>query len=311
MMVFSLMAVVLVAATLLFVLPSLLGTAVASGQAGQSERANLTVLRDQLRELDSELASGGIDAGSYESAKQELARRVAEDVPPSASSTGAARPQPWMALALGLVIPALAASLYLGLGSPAGLSPSQVTAPKEQAHALTEAQILDMVSALAQRLRDRPTDIEGWSMLARSYNALGRYAEAAQAYGRLVELAPGDVSVLADYADTVAMSRNKSLLGEPERLIARALALEPNNIKALALAGSAAFERRDFALAIGHWNKILALVPPESDIARSTQGSIRHAQSLAAEPLAAGERQVGGLPARSGTTGQASRGDAP
>nr|MDP2191922.1 c-type cytochrome biogenesis protein CcmI [Rhodoferax sp.] len=287
MTVFLIVAALLLAAALLFVLPTLLRkTAVVKPHALRDE-VNLTVLRDQLRELDADLAAGTINAPAYESARQELERRVAEDVQPGVASTGATADKRWTAVGVGLSVPLVAVSLYLLLGSPAGLDPTKVTAPQDQAHAVTEEQIINMIGALAQRLQKEPDNAEGWSMLARSYNALGRFGDAADAYGRLVKLVPGDAGLLADYADTLAMSLNKSLQGEPEKLIARALAADPKNIKALALSGSAAFERRDYQGAVTQWKKILLLVPPESDIARSTVNSIGEAQAQAGQAASA------------------------
>lgn len=124
-------------------------------------------------------------------------------------------------------------------------------------------------------------------MLARSYNAMGRYAESVDAYVKLVKLVPADADLLADYADTLAMARKQSLQGEPEQLVARSLAIDPSNIKALALAGSAAFERRDYAAAIAQWQKVLALVPADSDMARSTASGVSEAQGLAGAALPA------------------------
>lgn len=286
MTVFLIVAALFLAAALLFVLPTLLPkTAVVKPHALRAE-VNLTVLRDQLRELDADLAAGTIHAPAYESARQELERRVAEDVQPGVACTGATADKRWTAVGVGLSVPLVAVSLYLLLGSPAGLDPTKVTAPQDQAHAVTEEQIINMIGGLAQRLQNEPDNAEGWNMLARSYSALGRFGDAAAAYGRLVKLAPGDASLLADYADTLAMSLNKSLQGEPEKLIARALVADPKNIKALGLSGSAAFERRDYQGAVTQWKKILLLVPPESDIARSTLSSIDEAQDRAGAPVA-------------------------
>jgi cytochrome c-type biogenesis protein CcmH len=286
MTVFLIVAALLLAAALLFVLPTLLRkTAVVKPHALRAE-VNLTVLRDQLRELDADLAAGTIHAPAYESARQELERRVAEDVQPGVASTGATADKRWTAVGVGLSVPLVAVSLYLLLGSPAGLDPTMVTAPQDQAHAVTEEQIINMIGGLAQRLQKEPDNAEGWNMLARSYNALGRFGDAAEAYGRLVKLVPGDASLLADYADTLAMSLDKSLQGEPEKLIASALVADPKNIKALGLSGSAAFERRDYQGAVTQWKKILLLVPPESDIARSTLSSIDEAQGRAGAQVA-------------------------
>lgn len=287
MMAFSLVAALLVALALYFILPTLLRKEAVMNPHALRDEVNLTVLRDQLRELDADLAAGTIDAPGYKSSRQELERRVAEDVQPGVASSGSTTDKRWTAVVVGLTVPVVAIALYFLLGSPGGLDSTQVTAPKDQTHAVTEEQIVNMVAGLAQRLKNNPDDVEGWSMLARSYNALGRFGEAADAYARLVKLVPGNADLLADYADTLAMSRNKSLQGEPEKLIAGALVADPKNIKALALSGSAAFERRDYLAAVTQWKKILVLVPPESDIARSTLNSIGEAQGLAGEPATA------------------------
>lgn len=282
MTVFLITAALLLVAGLLFVLPTLLRKVAMVYPHALRDEVNLTVLRDQMRELDADLAAGTINATAYASARQELERRVAEDVQPSAASVGGATTDKrWTAVAVGLGVPLVAISLYLLLGSPAGVDPTKIAAPKDQAHEITEEQIQGMITALAQRLQKEPGNAEGWGMLARSYNAMGRFAEAADAYGRLVKLVPGDAELLADYADTLAMSLNRSLQGEPEKLITQALVVDPKNVKALSLSGSAAFERRDHARAVAQWQKILLVVPPESDIARSTQNSISQAQGQA------------------------------
>lgn len=117
-------------------------------------------------------------------------------------------------------------------------------------------------------------------MLARSYNALGRYDQAASAYAKAARQLPNDAQLLADYADTLAMAQGRRLQGEPEQLIARALKIDPNNIKALALAGSAAFDTKNYAKAVDYWERTLRLAPPDSDFARSVSASVAEARSL-------------------------------
>ncbi|MES2130655.1 MAG: c-type cytochrome biogenesis protein CcmI [Pseudomonadota bacterium] len=275
---FLIAAVLMTMTALLFVLPGLLRGVQREAGGSAHDEVNLAVLRDQLRELDVDRAGGLINAPAYETARHELEQRVAEDVVPAERHAAAPR-QRKLALALGLALPALAAGLYFYLGTPAAFDPV-AKADTEQGHAITEEQIVNMVGKLAERLKNQPDDAEGWSMLARSYNALGRFPEAVEAYARLVKLIPPNADVLADYADALAMVRNKSLQGEPEQLVVRALAADPNHVKALSLAGSAAFERRDYPVAVGHWQKILTLVPPDSETAQSTKGSIAEASGL-------------------------------
>lgn len=287
MITFWIAAALMLAAALFFVLPALLGKPLAQRASPQRADLNLTVLRDQLHELDADLAAGTIEPEAYRAARHELELRVAQDVQANPPAAADARERRWLPWSLGAAIPVGAAALYLFLGSPNALDPTQASAgPDDKSHAVTQEQIEAMVARLAERLKSKPDDAEGWNMLARSYNALGRYADASEAYRRLAVLIPGDADLLADYADTLAMSTGKSLQGEPEKIIARALEINPKHIKALALYGSAAFERRDYPAAVTRWQKIVALVPADSDIARSTIISINEALSLSGQPVA-------------------------
>ena len=289
---FLILATLLSAVALLFVLPTLLRGQVATGPQVQRDDLNLAVLRDQLRELDVDLKLGAIGAPAYQVARHELERRVLEDVHSPEAGNAPASARRWVGFATAVALPALAAALYLYLGTPAGIDPVKVSAPVEASHAVTDEQIANMVAGLSARLKTNPNDAQGWSMLARSYSAMSRFSESAAAYAQLVKLVPDNAEVLADYADTLAMAQNKTLLGEPEQLVQRALQLDPNNLKALSLAGSGAFERRDYAQAIAQWEKIMALELPESDIARSTRGSINEARALAGMAPATPARPV-------------------
>lgn len=281
MTVFLIGAGLLLAAVLAFLLPPLLRKEHAAGHV-QRDQLNLAVLRDQLRELEADREAGLIEQAAYESARHELERRVAEEVLPQTAPAAAGEGKSWAAVAVGVAVPVLSVSVYLLIGSPEAMDPAQQTAAAHQqnSHEVTPEQIEGMVAGLAARLQNEPDNAEGWHMLARSYNALGRYVPAAEAYARVVKLIPNDAGMLADYADTLAMALNRSLQGEPERIAGQAVKIDPTNLKALALWGSAAFERKDYALAAERWQKILPLVPADSDIARSTQGSIAEAQSL-------------------------------
>lgn len=147
--------------------------------------------------------------------------------------------------------------------------------------------MLAIVEKLAARMRANPEDPEGWKILARSYAALGRFKEASEAYANATARSPGDAQLFADYADALAMAQGRSLEGEPEKLIARALAVDPRNVKALALAGTVAFNRKDYAKAVEYWERILAVVPPDSEFARGARANIAEARSLAGGTLAA------------------------
>lgn len=250
-----------------------------SPTTGQRE-LNLIVLRDQLADLERDFGEGRIGEAAYQQSREELERRALEQVgeaPPSVAPGGR---QKLLAAALIIGFPAAVGVLYWTLGAPESVAPVKtVTAPKDGEHALSPEQILVMVERLALRLQENPNDGAGWLMLGRSYAVLGRYPESAAAFSRALGLLPPDAQHYADFADIVAMTQGKKLAGEPERLVRRALEIDPRNIKALALAGTIAFDRQDYAQAISEWQKVLALLPEQSPVANSIQGSIRDAQN--------------------------------
>jgi cytochrome c-type biogenesis protein CcmH len=273
----------LLAGALLFLLPPLLQRSTARASIAQSE-ANLSVYRAQLDELAADVAAGTLDTTQYESSRHELERRLLQDVPVDSSAGPSAAPAGrWPAALLGAAVPLVAVLLYLHLGSPALIAQQTKSAPASGAtHAMDRQQIEQMVDGLARRLAANPQDPDGWIMLARSYTVLRRYDDANAAYARAVEQRPGDAQVLADYADTLAMLQGKRLAGAPAALIQRALRADPKNMKALALAGTEAYERRDYARAGDYWQRLLALAPPGSELARSVQANVQEARALAA-----------------------------
>jgi len=251
---------------------------------------NLAVYRDQLRELDADVRAGTLSAEQYEKAKQELEARMLEDVDAGDVAANAPKPERITAITLGLALPLCAVALYLVVGNPAALTPEVANG---SAHAVTPQQLEGLVQKLAARLKSNPEDAEGWFMLARSYSVLGRFDQSAAAYAEAVKRLPEDAQLLADYADALAMAQGQRLAGEPEKLIERALRKDPNNVKALALAGSAAFERKDYAKAVSYWERTLPLASGDPEFTRSVNASLAEARSLGGiAPSASASEQV-------------------
>lgn len=274
---FWVISALFVAGALLFVVPPLLAR---RERVRFSRRAtNLAIHRDQLRELDADLAAGTLNAEQHEKARRELEARVLEDVADDDAASTPPRRGRGAAIVAGFAIPLCATALYFAVGNPQALLPGRA-AERGAAHSVTAQQVEALIKRLAARMRENPDNPEGWILLGRSYRALGRFGQAAQAYANAAARLPGDAGLLADYADILAMARGRRLQGEPERIIARALEADPNNLKALALAGSTAFEKKDYAGAIRYWERILPLVPSDSESARTIQASIAEARSL-------------------------------
>lgn len=287
MSIFLAYAVGLIALALLVVLPSLLRRK--SLQAGadavaNASRSNLQVLREQLAALDADHAAGVLDAEQYRLARIEVERRALEEEQ-VAEQPAVARRAGKTALAMGLLIPVFVLGVYALLGKPQALDATVAAAPGQQDASLPELEA--MVDRLAKRLESRTKpeegDLQGWTMLANSYAVMQRYAEASRALGRARELAPDDPQLMADHADMMAMVQGQSMKGEPQQLVMRALQLDPKNLKALAMAGSWAFEQRDFAAAVDYWGRAKELAPPGSDFANGLENSLQQARAAAAQ----------------------------
>jgi cytochrome c-type biogenesis protein CcmH len=280
--VFLIIAFLMTAAALAFIIPTLLAKQETSDSQGQRDQVNLAVLRDQFRELDRDLASGTISTNGYDSARRELEQRVAEDVKPNLSVHKPASSGSAQAIAVGVAVVIGAAGLYAYIGKPAGLAPAQATATHEKAREFDPKDANAAIEQLAQLLKTQPENTEGWTMLARSLNAMGRYADASQAYKNLTTLVPKNAQLLTEYAGSVAMAQGESLQGEPENILARALAADPRNTKALSLSGSAAFERGDYDAAITSWKRVIALAPANSEIVQVANDNIKEALAAGA-----------------------------
>ena len=143
------------------------------------------------------------------------------------------------------------------------------------------AQILQMVERLAARLKDNPSDLEGWARLARSYKVLGRLEDAELAYSKAGALVDKTPDMLTDFADVLAQRAGGKLEGRPLKLVDKALVLEPRHPSALMLSGTAAFERGDFKLAIAQWEKLQAVFEPGSPDAQWVTKRIAEAKARA------------------------------
>ncbi|MBH9577033.1 tetratricopeptide repeat protein [Inhella proteolytica] len=201
-------------------------------------------------------------AGAPADQQAELERRIVELVltPPPPRAPGRL-----LAACLGAAL-LLAAAGYAWKGNPAALSPVQAPDRTEE-----------MVQRLASRLQQQPQDPAGWAMLGRSYAVLGRMDEAVAAYRKAVEQDGANAELLADFADVRATGQGGSLEGEPAELLARALQINPDSVKALALAGTRALRAGDKAQARVHWERLLKVAPqghPLREMAERSMGEL-------------------------------------
>jgi cytochrome c-type biogenesis protein CcmH len=274
---FWILAATMVVVVLLVLLRPLLRPAAAA--ADETARSNLRVLRDSLAELDAERAAGTLSAEQHAEARAELERRALEESQTTDAASGP-RSGRVSALALAVVVPAAAVLLYAQLGDRRGIDPVMAQPPSMA----TAGDIETLVQRLADRMQADPSDPQGWMLLGRAYAGLQKFEAARDAFVEAVKRTTPDAQLLADYADVLAMTQGQRLAGEPEKLVLQALALEPDHLKALALAGSAAMERQDYKTALEHWTRARRVAPPDSPFATGLDPGIAEARAAAGLP---------------------------
>jgi cytochrome c-type biogenesis protein CcmH len=172
-----------------------------------------------------------------------------------------------------LFVALLSAGFYFYLGDATRVAEKNAETP------MTQESVEKMVAEFAAKMEKEPDNLKGWAMLARSYRILGRNAEAAKAYARAGSFVDADPQLLADYADVLAANADGNFAGKPQQLINKALTLDPNNLLALWLSGTAAFNAQNYKAAVQSWEKLAKQLPVDTDEARAIAASIAEARS--------------------------------
>lgn len=269
-------AAILIVAILFVAIP--LWRGISKNNSVERDAANLEILRDQISEMDNDLKNGLLTPELHEQGKRELQARLLEEVGDAKGIETSNKPHPLkiMAIVLAVLLPLASVGLYLKIGNPNALLP--------QAGISGGGIVRDEASlkALEEKSSQNPNDTEVLFVLARSYVELGRYGDGARKYDSLTKLVPNEAMLWADYADALAMTHS-TLRGAPTQLLDRALEIDPNLAKALALSGTAAMERGDFSAAIMHWEKLMQQIPAGSEDAKMINEGLQQARQMLAQ----------------------------
>lgn len=272
--------------------PLLRESAEPASELGTRERLR-HLYRQQRKELEHEHQGQVISAPDYAQAVEELEQRLLADMdtasqPPATAPTGAWRRNIPAAL-LSLILPLGAVVLYLQIGDPRAAATVALGAP--DTHANTGVDVEAMVGRLEQRLKQKPDDLEGWIVLARSREVLEEFDAATAAYQRAIELGKQQqlpaaflARLYADLADAMASAHGGALDKPVQAALKAALKLDPDQPKALALAGMAALREGDRAAASLHWQRLLGLLEPDSDMALRVQNDLARIDGGKSQP---------------------------
>lgn len=288
MMVFWIVAVLLIIAALLFLLPPLVQKGAGKDVLDRDE-LNATIFKDKIAELEGDLEAGVLTQEQYDTARHDIEKDFVQDAEKNAEASMASQSDKIIgrsaAVVIGVVVPILAVSLYALLGSgEAGLNPEDAR-PQVQAEG-HEGTLEEQVRKLQDHLQTNPDDIDSWVMLARSYYFMKQYGPASETFARVSSmLQDSNPEILADYADALAMANGRNMAGQPYELVKRALTIQPFNQKALWLAGTASYQAQDYPTTLEYWKRLLQIFPKGSDNYNQMQRNIAEIQQKLGMPI--------------------------
>ena len=244
----------------------------AKESATSRRQMNAAIYREELDKLEADRVAGTVDSHNYEQTHAEMRQRLFQDTDEADDLAVLGSPKKTI-IGICLFVAILSAGFYFYLGDAAQIAQKSTEKP------MTQESVEKMVEEFAAKMDKEPDNLKGWAMLARSYRILGRNAEAANAYARAGAFVDSDPQLLADYADVLAANANGNFAGKPQQLINKALVQDPNNLLALWLSGTAAFNAQNYKAAVQSWEKLAKQLPAESDEARAIAASIAEARS--------------------------------
>lgn len=248
----------------------------------------------ELRALLNAKAAGTIDADEFARRQEALhAALIAQAAPASKGRLT------WWLLAAGVVALAVtfgiqklgekpvsevkaAPEWWADVAAKVGEPPVKAAAMPSMGQANSGGDLETMAKRLADKLAADPENGEGWALLGKTYSELRRYPEAAAAYAKADRLLSSDAQLLADWADAQVMAKAGKWDDDARNLVKRAVTKDAKHLKALALSGSEAFDRKDYGAAIAFWKRLKTAAEVDSMEARLAEANIAEAEALRA-----------------------------
>jgi cytochrome c-type biogenesis protein CcmH len=279
-----------------------------SAPSGPKAAPDQAIYRDQLAEVERDLARGLIAPQEAERARTEIARRLlAADRAGPAATVEAPRRAGLIAAAFAAVLVVLGGLLlYSSLGRPTihdqpraariaealalrAARPSQAEAEAQAAQSFpapepqAPADYLAMIEELRRVVPTRPEDRQGWELLALHEASLGRYPDAARAQERVIAL-KGDEATAADYvalADRMVAAAGGVVTPEAEAILGEVAERDPGNLALLYYSGLLEAQTGRPDLAFPYWRQVVEQAPPDSLHHRLAAGQIEEVAWLA------------------------------
>jgi cytochrome c-type biogenesis protein CcmH len=249
---------------------------------------DVAVYRDQLDEVERDLAAGSISKTEAEAARVEISRRLL-----AAADTAEARPSlvtpatAWYRrtgiVAAILLLPVGAAGLYLRIGSPGLASEAFIAQRNEQSN--RQAGIENLVAKVEEHLQNNPKDGRGWEVLAPVYMQIGRYSDAVDAWRNALKFLGENADRQANLGEALMAQANGVVNAEAQAAFTRAAALDGTTVSARYYLGVAAEQDGRRADAAKIWRDLISDAPAGARWVSDVRTALARVEGKAAEPL--------------------------
>lgn len=221
---------------------------------GEASRASdLAVYKQQLAEVEDELARGLLGEKEAEAARVEISRRILK-ASETEQDRGGAAASPNAPYAIVALLALLGMGAYLYFGSPE--VPDQPLAARVNPEGLQSVESL--VAQVEERLRRTPEDGKGWSVISHVYMRMGRYQDAAVAYRKVIELLGSTPERQGDLGEALTLAEDGRVTKEASTAFAAALAANPNDRRAEYWLAAQKEQAGDFAEAAKRYRALVA-----------------------------------------------------
>ncbi|MET0065224.1 MAG: c-type cytochrome biogenesis protein CcmI [Candidatus Thiodiazotropha sp.] len=256
-----------------------------------SDELNLAIFKQQLAELDNDLAAGNLEQARYEAARTDLEKELLSDIDADEDNKTRQKMSGQTMAAVALLVPLAALTLYQVIGSPeiiprlgaqtaeSGMPPhgSAAGTPSAPGQGMPPMEVL--VERLAAKLQEQPENLEGWIILGRSYMSMNNYPAAIEAYQTAIKLDDQNVNLLLAYAEALAASKGNDFTGEAAPLIQKAYTLASQDPNVLWLSGVLAYQNNRFQEAVDRWSNLRTHLTPQSSELESVNAAIDDARA--------------------------------
>jgi cytochrome c-type biogenesis protein CcmH len=248
------------------------------------------VYRDQLAELERDVERGVLTQEQAASARIEIERRLlatanAEDAAPAGGSV-----DPVTVVSLVAAVSAASVALYLGIGSPTvrdqpfaarsgGAGATQTASATGTSEQQSATDLAKSAETLAAKLKENPSDVDGWVLLARTQSELERWQDAAASYQKAMALSDNRPDAAAGYGEMLVLGADGVVTPAAREAFLLAVKGDPDEPAAryyLALADAQAGKLRE---AVGAWAKLVADSPADA----SYLGMVRERMAAVAQ----------------------------